>query len=142
MKILLAVDGSTHSAAAVRHVIALAQHCTKLAVTLVTVMPPADTWELKRFMKSEEIEAMQESQGGDLLSPARALLDAKGILYTPKVLLGPVAETLVAEAREAGCDLIVIGSRGHTAAASAILGSTALATIHLAGVPVTVVRQD
>lgn len=139
MKILLAVDGSPHATAAVRHAIRLMRCCAGSTLALVTVVPPADTWELKRFMKAEEIEAMQESQGGDLLSPARALLDAEGIGYTPQVLLGPVAETIAAEAREAGCDLIVIGSRGHTAA-SAILGSTALAVIHLAEVPVTVVR--
>lgn len=140
MKILLAVDGSRHSAAAVRHVISLAHHGMRLDIILVTVVPPADTWELKRFMKLEEIEAMQEARGGDLLTPARALLDAENIPYTPKVLLGPVAETIAAEAREMRCELIVIGSHGHTAAASAILGSTALAVIHLTEIPVTMVR--
>ncbi|PKO83682.1 MAG: universal stress protein UspA [Betaproteobacteria bacterium HGW-Betaproteobacteria-11] len=142
MKILLAVDGSPQTAAAVRHAIRLMRCCAGSTLTLVTVVPPADTWELKRFMKPEEIEAMQESQGGDQLSPARALLDAEGIRYTPRVLLGEIASTLVEEASRNGADLVIIGSRGHTAAASALLGSTALAVIRLAGVPVTVVRQD
>lgn len=140
MKILLAVDGSAHAESAVRHVIRLTHACAAVEITLVTVVPPADTWELKRFMKTEEIEAMQESQGGDTLAAARALLDAAGAAYTPKVMLGPVAETLAQEANTCNVETIVMGSRGRGAAESAVLGSTALAVIQLTNLPVTVVK--
>lgn len=140
MKILLAVDGSTPAENAVHHVIQLAHTCAAVKVTLVTVVPPADTWELKRFMKTEEIEAMQESQGGDTLAPARALLEAAGVPCTPQVLLGPVAEMLVQEANIRNVKMIVMGSRGLGATESAVLGSTALAVIHLTNLPVTVVK--
>jgi nucleotide-binding universal stress UspA family protein len=140
MKILLAVDGSVHAEGAVRHVIRLAHACVAVEVTLVTVVPPSDAWELKRFMKAEEIEAMQESQGGDTLAAARALLDAAGVVYTPKVLLGPVAETLVQEAKAGSAEMIVMGSRGLGAVESAVLGSTTLAVMQLSSLPVTVVK--
>jgi nucleotide-binding universal stress UspA family protein len=140
VKILLAVDGSAHAESAVRHVIRLAHACAATEVILVTVVPPSDAWELRRFMKTEEIEAMQESQGGDTLAPARALLDAAGVPCTPKVLLGPVAETLAQAAQASSAEMIVMGSRGLGAVESTLLGSTTLAVMHLSSVPVTVVK--
>lgn len=140
MKILLAVDGSVYSERAVRYVIHLAQECANIEVTLTTVVPPSDAWELKRFMKPEEIEAMQESQGGDALALARTLLDAANVRYQPQVLLGPVAKTLVRHAEEWSAGQIVMGSHGHGAAEGTVLGSVALNVIHLASMPVTVVK--
>jgi nucleotide-binding universal stress UspA family protein len=44
------------------------------------------------------------------------------------------------EAVRTGCDLIVIGSRGMTAAANLVLGSTATKVLHVSSLPVTVVK--
>ncbi|HQU49347.1 MAG TPA: universal stress protein [Casimicrobiaceae bacterium] len=43
-------------------------------------------------------------------------------------------------AEAAGCDLIVVGTRGHGAMANLVMGSVATKVIALARVPVLVIR--
>lgn len=140
LKALIPVDGSANSDRAVKHVIAMAEGRELVEIHLLNVQEPADNWELKRFMPPSEIEAMQESRGGDSLASARELLDKAGIRYTPHVLIGPVAETIARFALEQGCNKIVMGTRGSTSLGSLLLGSVTTKVIHLADVPVTLVK--
>ncbi len=139
-KALVPVDGSSNSDRAVRHVIALAGACPSMDVLLINVQPEIDDWQVRRFLKKEEVEAMEESKGGDALQSARALLEAAGIRYTPQVLIGPVAETVARIALEQNCDGIIMGTRGLGAVAGVLLGSVASKVIHLADVPVTLIK--
>jgi nucleotide-binding universal stress UspA family protein len=139
-KTLVPVDGSSNSDRAVRHVIALAGICPAMEVLLLNVQPEIDDWQVRRFLKKEEVEAMEESKGGDALQSARALLDAARVRFTPQVLIGPVAETIAKTALEQNCDGIVMGTRGLGAVAGALLGSVTSKVIHLADVPVTLVK--
>ena len=139
-KALVPVDGSSNSERAVRHVVALAEINPALDVVLLNVQPPVSDWEVRSFLKKEEIEAMEESRGGDALASARGLLDAAEVRYTPMVLIGPIAETIARTALEQNCDGIVMGTRGLGAVAGAVLGSVASQVVHLADVPVTLVK--
>lgn len=139
-KALVPVDGSPNSGRAVRHVIALAGTCPAMDVVLLNVQPEIDDWQVRRFLKKEEVEAMEESKGGDALQSARAVLDAAGVRHTPLVLIGPIAETIARTALEHNCDGIVMGTRGLGAVAGALLGSVASQVVHLADVPVTLVK--
>jgi nucleotide-binding universal stress UspA family protein len=56
------------------------------------------------------------------------------------VKIGMPGDTIAKEAEVLGCQSIVMGSRGHGALASLVLGSVALRVIHLAHVPVTLVK--
>jgi len=141
LKALLPVDGSPASLRAVYHVIKLALGCTdKIEILLVNVQPPVDAWEVKRFLPESEVQAMQESKGGDALAEARSKLDAAGVAYTPAVLLGDVAETLVAHAREQGCGSIIMGTRGESAIRELLVGSVTHDVIRLSELPVTLVK--
>jgi nucleotide-binding universal stress UspA family protein len=51
-----------------------------------------------------------------------------------------VAETLVKHAKEKRCDLVCIGTRGHSELGKAILGSTAAKVVHISDVPVLLVK--
>ena len=139
-KALVPVDGSSNSDRAVQHVVALAGICPAMEVLLLNVQPEIDDWQVRRFLKKEEVEAMEESKGGDALQSARAILDAAGVRYTPQVLIGPVAETVARTALEQNCDGIIMGTRGLGAVAGALLGSVTSKVIHLADVPVTLVK--
>lgn len=139
-KALVPVDGSPNSDRAVQHVVALAEIGPDIDVVLLNVQPEIDDWQVRRFLKKEEVEAMEESKGGDALQSARALFDAAKVHYTPQVLIGPVAETIAKTALAQNCDGIVMGTRGLGAVAGAVLGSVAAQVVHLADVPVTLVK--
>lgn len=139
-KALVPVDGSPNSDRAVSHVVMLAEINPALEVVLLNVQPEIDDWQVRRFLKKEEVEAMEESRGGDALQSARALLDAARVNYVPQVLIGPVAETIARIALEQNCDGIVMGTRGLGAVAGALLGSVASQVVHLSDVPVTLVK--
>lgn len=140
MKILLAVDGSDHSNRVARHVVRLVQGCADYQVILLNVQAPIDAPEVLGHMPVREIEAMQETRGGDAMASARAVLENAGIAYVPAVALGPVAETIARHAAESNCDTIVIGTHGAGALRSALMGSVAADVIRLADCPVTVVK--
>lgn len=140
LKALVPVDGSAASLRAVEYAIKLRRACQAGEIVLINVQPPPDSWELRRFMKAAEIEAMQETRGGDALASARKLLDDAGVACEPEVLLGPVAESIVACAREKGCDLIIMGNKGETFVEEVVTGSVAHAVLRLSQLPVTYVK--
>lgn len=140
MKILLPVDGSGQSDRAAQQVIALLKNCGKHEVHVVNVQPPIDAPEVRSHMTVGEIEAMQETRGGDALASARALFEQAGIACTPAVLIGPVAESIVKYAVDNGCDKIVMGTRGLGAIGNVLMGSVATQVLHLTALPVTLVK--
>jgi nucleotide-binding universal stress UspA family protein len=87
-----------------------------------------------------QIQRYYEEEGAASLTEAKKRLDRSGIAYKARVLVGPVAETLVKHAADAKCDLIFIGTRGMTATAKALLGSTASKVLHISTVPVLLVK--
>jgi nucleotide-binding universal stress UspA family protein len=74
-----------------------------------------------------------------------AELTAQGIdvdVTVVAVVLGGPAQAIAKVAEEEAADLIVVGSRGHSAAIGALVGSVALRLPHLAKQPVLIVPQD
>jgi nucleotide-binding universal stress UspA family protein len=138
MKILIAVDGSKHGLAAVDCLINHADwYREKPQVELVTVHLPVPS---VGGVSKTQVQRYYEEEGAACLAPAKKKLDAAKIPYSDKVLVGPVAETLVKHAKDARCDLIYIGTRGMTAAANALLGSTATKVLHISTVPVLLAK--
>ncbi len=140
MKILLAVDGSERSLRTTHHAIKTLRGCAGGEVHLLNVQPPADAPELLGHLPQAEVEAMQESRGGDAIGPARALLLDAGIACTPEVALGEIAETIVRRARETGCDGIVMGTKGLGSLTAALMGSVAADVLEITDMPVTFVK--
>lgn len=142
MKILLAVDGSKHSLVAVDSLVEHARaYRSKPEVELVTVHLPVPTVGRMGFGPSKaQLQKYYDEEGEACLKAAKKKLDAARLPYSTKVLVGPVAESLVKHAKSAGCDLIFIGTRGMSAAANALLGSTATKVLNLSSLPVLVAR--
>ncbi len=139
-KKLVAVDGSPAAHRAVRHVVALAAVCPSLEVVLLNIQPEIDDWGVRRVLTKEEVEAMEESRGGDILRDERALLTAAGVRFTPLVEIGSPAATIARVAVEQGCDGIVMGSRGMGTVSAALLGSVSSEVLHLSELPVTLIK--
>lgn len=142
MKIFLAVDGSKHSLKAVKRLIAHAGwYRESPQVELVYVhLPVPRLPRMSWVVSAKQIRQYYEKDGWAALSKAKKLLGASGIRYAARILVGPIAETIVREAVRTRSDLIMIGTRGMTAAASLLLGSTATKVLHLSNVPVLLVK--
>src|SRR5688500_5229168 len=142
MKILLAVDGSKNSLDAVQ---CLIEHTDwyreKPQVELVTVLAPVPKLpNMGVVIGKSQIERYYHVEGAAALKEAGRKLDAAKLPYEARVLIGPVAETLVRHAAKARCDIIYIGTHGRTAAGNLLLGSVATKVLHISDTPVLLVR--
>jgi nucleotide-binding universal stress UspA family protein len=142
MKILLAVDGSKNAMDAVDCLIDHAGwYRDKPQVELVTVhLPVPRLPNMSMVVGRKELARYYEEEGKANLARAEKRLASAKLPYKAHVLVGPIAETLSRFAADQRCDLILIGTRGMSAAANAVLGSTATKLLQLASVPVLVVR--
>ena len=138
MKILVAVDGSKPSLKAVQQLIAHSDwYREPPEVELLAVHLPVP--RVARTNKAQ-LERYYQEEGESMLAAAKKKLDGAGISYQARVLVGPVAETLVKHAREQRCDLIYIGTRGMSELGKALVGSTATKVLHISDIPVLLVK--
>ncbi len=142
MKILLAVDGSKNSLDAVDCLIEHADwYREKPGVELLTVhLPVPKLPRMGLVVSKQQVERYYQEEGDAILAKARKKLDAAEIPYQARILVGPIAETIVEHAKTRRCDMIFIGTRGMTAAGNMLLGSVATKVLHLSSVPVLLVK--
>jgi nucleotide-binding universal stress UspA family protein len=142
LKILLAVDGSESALRAARKLIETAAwYREPPAVELVAVHLPVPLVGFADAVVSREMtERYYREEGEKMLSGARPLLDAAGIRYAPHILVGQIGQTIVDHAHRTGCNMIYMGTRGMTALSNMVMGSIATRVLHLADVPVVLVR--
>lgn len=138
--VLVAVDGSPASLAAVRHGLTLAGRGLPLQLVLVNVQPPPTLYEVVVAHDREQLDAIRAGAGADLLAPALALLREAGLEAQHDVIGGEPAAVIVDFAETIGADLLLIGARGEGGSAHA-LGATATSVLEHAGIPVTVLRE-
>ena len=139
-KILLPVDGSEGSARAAQHVAGIAAMAKDLEVHLVNVQPLGDDWMVRRMIKPEELVTLEREWGESAIAPARAILKAAGVACVEHIEQGEIAPTIARLAEKLGSNQIVMGTRGHSALGDLVLGSVAVKVLHLAKVPVTLVK--
>jgi nucleotide-binding universal stress UspA family protein len=142
MKILLAVDGSTYSLDAVDCLIAHADwYREKPTVELLTVhLPVPKLPRMHLVVGRNQIERYYREEGEAMLAGAKKKLDAAGIRYKASILVGSIAEIIVAHAKRTRCDLIFIGTHGRTAAGNMLVGSIATKVLHISTIPVLLVK--
>lgn len=140
MKILLPVDGSAVSLAAVGFAIRMAQEGLQSSMVLANVQEPATLYELVLAHDQQVIEQASAAAGAHTLAAAEALLKAAGIAYECEVAMGDPAHTLIDILENFQCDLVVMGASGTSTLRSALLGSVSNEVLHAAGVPVMIVK--
>jgi nucleotide-binding universal stress UspA family protein len=139
-RILLAADGSAYATRAADYVCRLKGARVPLAVCLLNVQLPIVSRQVGRYVSKATMDAFLEEEGKEALAGAAAVLAAAGLQAETRVRIGQVARTIVHEAGLIGATRIVLGSRGLGALAGMMLGSTALQVMHLAELPVTLVK--
>jgi nucleotide-binding universal stress UspA family protein len=138
-KIFIASDGSASAREAIEFGLELAsEHAAE--VTFVTVAPVFD----RSFADGIGVPAAVPHQIDELdrkpLEDALALAAERDVDAKAELLAGLPVDEIVACADTLDADLIVIGSRGRGAFATALLGSISRGVLHEAHRPVLVVR--
>lgn len=141
MKILIGVDGSDSGNRAVEHAIAIAKLLKEPPqVLLLNVQWNIASGNVKLFINQDVINDYYREQGIAALAVARARLDAAGMPYTYHISVGLPAETIAQYAQEQHVDQIVMGMQGQSTLSAFLLGSVAQKLLHLATVPVLLVK--
>jgi nucleotide-binding universal stress UspA family protein len=141
-KVLLPVDGSDTATRAAQRLVDMAGWCKGAAqVDLLAVHAPVPKLPgLGKYVSDEMLQRYYDDECISMLAPARALLDAAGVRYAVHTRVGAIAESIVEQAKQSQCDMIFMGTRGATGLANMVLGSVAMRVLHLADVPVVLVR--
>jgi len=132
--ILVPTDGSPVSLKAARTATTLAK-TLNARITALYVMPPC-----AHGPSAEERRAVERDAGNALRKVEDAAAEAK--VACSKVFARGDApwEGILRTARERKCDLIVMGSRGRSSAAAAVLGSETAQVLSRSKTPVMVCR--
>jgi nucleotide-binding universal stress UspA family protein len=140
MKILIPVDGSPYSAAALEFIAARPfAEGEQPQIDVLNVQLPVPP-RAGRAVGAEFVRALHEAESSKVLKPALSLLRAAHLDPTCHYRVGNPAVEIVEWAEVHGSDLIVIGSHGHTALKALIFGSVTQRVLASTTVPLLVLR--
>lgn len=140
-KILISTDGSPSALQAVELGLELAAE-QEAEVVFVHVAPGTDVLPVNGFAMGP-VTVPHEVTDHDMepLDEAVQLAEERGLRVGSRLLVGEPAKKIVEYADSIDADLIVVGSRGHGAISSALLGSVSRGILHAAKRPVLIVRE-
>jgi len=146
MKILVAVDGSAGSDAAVGEVGARPlppdSKVRIISVVELPYVPTPETWALPESYFAEMEKAGQEQAQSAITNAQEQLLAAHGgdLEISTGIITGHPKEAILDEAEKWGADLIVLGSHGYRGWQRFLLGSVSQAVASHANCSVQIVR--
>jgi nucleotide-binding universal stress UspA family protein len=141
LTLLIATDGSQYSDQALEYAVRRADASREpVRVHLLNVQLPLQGVNVKIFISRDSVDDYQREEGMAVLGPARARLEAAGVACELHIGVGDPGEVIVEYARHEHCDEIVMGTHGRGTFAGAVMGSVAQKVIHLAAVPVVLVK--
>lgn len=142
LKLLVPVDGSDTSLRAVEHVIKTSSaYKDPPELHVINVQPPMPYGNrVSSVIGHDATEKYHREEALKALQPAMQKLDAAGVKYAHHIAVGEPAETIADYATQRGVDQIVMGTRGTGAPSSLFLGSVATKVVHLAKVPVLLLK--
>ena len=147
MRILLAVDGSSFSDAAVNEVASRpwppASEVKVVTAFQVPLVPTPEVWAIsdEYFPELERIAREQAQSVVDAAVSRLATSLDKSLTVTGEVLVGLPREAILEEAERWQADLIVMGSHGYGAWRGFLLGSVSRTVVTQAKCSVEVVHR-
>jgi nucleotide-binding universal stress UspA family protein len=139
-RILIATDGSPAAAEAVAFGVELATE-QNAEVIFVHVAPGTDAFPAMGFPMVGAVPHTVNTHDRAPLEDAAAYAAGHDVTAKTKLLTGDTVDEIVTYADSFDVDLIVVGSRGHGAVATALLGSVSRGILHESKRPVLVVRS-
>ena len=142
MRILMPIDGSAYSKAALDFI---ASRSTLIQsqpdVELLNVQYPVST-RVARGAGRELVQHYQQSEANKVIKPAVTTLKRAGLRAQVKSVIGSPGVEVGRVAAEAGADMIVMGSHGHTGFMNLLFGSVTQAVLASCSTPLLVLRSD
>ena len=142
MKILMPIDGSTFSKAALSFI---ASRSTLIKsqpdVELLNVQYPVST-RVSRGVGKELVQIHHESEANKVIKPALAALKRAGLRAQSRLLVGNPGVEVARIAAADAADLIIMGSHGHTGFKNLLFGSVTQTVLASCLTPVLVLRSD
>jgi nucleotide-binding universal stress UspA family protein len=147
-RILVPIDGSTGATQAAAYAGELARlahasvallrvHSPEIyQLSVLSEIPPLTDFEYLEVMEKQ----MNDPDKDPAFASAQQALGTVTAGVSRHIVWGQPAEVICDFAKEQGMDLIVVGSRGRSAFAALVLGSTSSQVLHHAPCAVTVVR--
>ena len=140
MNILLAVDGSAYTKKMLAY---LATHEELLAgthqYTVLTVQAPLPT-RARTAMGKEVVDTYHSEEADKILAPVGKFLARHGVDAKRIFKVGSVGENIAKVADTGKFDLLVMGSHGHGALATLVMGSVTTQVLANSKVPLLIVR--
>lgn len=140
-RILVAIDGSDNALRALDFAVHQARFSPNTELNLLTVLPPVRVYgEIEVYAGKEAMRELAARESLAILEAAARRLEAAGARFTQEQVEGDPAECIAGRAAELNCDSIVMGTHGRGRLGALLLGSVAQKVVHLATVPVTLVK--
>jgi nucleotide-binding universal stress UspA family protein len=140
MKILLAVDGSEYTKRMLSYIAAhdelLGPGHDYVVLTAVAAIPA----HAARYLDRHTLDGYYKEQAQQVLQPISAFVEQQRWKARLLHAVGPAAEVIAQQVEAEKPDLVVMGSHGHSALGSMVLGSVATGVLARCKVPVLLVR--
>jgi nucleotide-binding universal stress UspA family protein len=145
LNILVAIDGSPHSARALEEASELAAH-SNARLTVMTSVPDASTWLLGGAgygggINHARLEEETQREYQDLLEAAVTKVPQQ-VPVRKLLTLGRAGDRILEQMREGNHDLIVMGSRGRGNLRSLVLGSVSHQVLNASPAAVLIVHAE
>jgi nucleotide-binding universal stress UspA family protein len=141
--LLIATDGSELAGKGIEHGLALAK-ALGAAVTVVTVSDPWTVFASGEFGASFPVDEYERACEANASATLAAVVDrakAAGVTCATRYVKDQFpSDGIIAAAKDAGCDLIVMASHGRSGVSRILLGSQANKVVTHSHVPVLIVR--
>jgi len=140
MKIVLAVDGSAYTKRMLSYLAAhdelVGRENQFVALNVTSEVPP----HAARFLPQEVLRQYYADEGEKVLGPVRDFARLQGWPLQERHAIGYPPDKLVGLIADEEPDLLVMGSHGHGAFTSALLGSVSARLLSHTKIPVLLIR--
>jgi nucleotide-binding universal stress UspA family protein len=148
MRVLIAIDGSSCSEAAVESISRRpwppGSHLRIISVVELPIIPTPETWALPESYFND-LEKATRDQAEEAVAAANERLRERfgsEVEITTEIISGHPKEVILDEAEKWGADLIVLGSHGYRGWQRFLLGSVSQAVASHAKCSVEIVRGE
>jgi nucleotide-binding universal stress UspA family protein len=138
-KILVPFDGSQSARNALHYAANMARDNADIRLDVLCVIEPMSHRE-HLTMSDDANRQLEQKEASAMLQPAIDILDREGVPYESHSRIGSPANEIALHCSNAGCEAIVMGTRGLGPLAALAIGSTATRVVHLVDVPVTLIK--